>query len=416
MTKKIFLGLALMLILLVPTTVLSARAETAPPAPGDSDKFTFNAGGATFPYPLIDKWRVVYNADNPGIKLNYQAVGSGAGIKLFMSKKVDFAGSDAPLQAADIAKLTPAVKYQSGGGYYGTPTTTAPTVALHIPETMGAIVVVYNLPGIQKNGLYLTGDVIAKIFSGQIYYWHDDAIVKLQKDPEIAKALKNDANKIIVVHRSDGSGTTFAFTSYLSQVSSTWKGQVGKGTSVPWPVGMGGSGNAGVAAIVKKIPESIGYVELAYAKNNKMASLTGNAIVGGGSISMTYAFVQNHDKTAFLDATIETTAAAGAGAISSLPSPDGVWSNVSINDATGPKSYPIATFTYLLLNENLDQIPGMTQQKAQDLVHMLYWFVTDGQKYSEKLLYVPLPPAVQDLDKKGISMLKFNGQQLWKYP
>jgi ABC-type phosphate transport system substrate-binding protein len=242
--------------------------------------------------------------------------------------------------------------------------------------------------------------------------------VKLQKDPTIVQALKNDANKIVVVHRSDGSGTTFAFTSYLSQVSSTWKGQVGKGTSVPWPVGMGGSGNAGVAAIVKKVPESIGYVELSYAKNNMMASQTGNGagVVGSGLIPMTYAFVQNHDKTAFLDATVENTAAAAAGAISTLPSPDGVWSNVSINDAPGPKSYPISTFTYLLVNENLDQIPGMTQQKAHDLVHMLYWFVTDGQKYSEKLSYVPLPPAVQDLDKKGISMLKFNGQQLWTYP
>jgi len=395
-----------MLILLVPTTVLSARAETAPPAPNDSDKFTFNAGGATFPYPLIDKWRVVYNAENPGIHLNYQAVGSGAGIKLFSTSKVDFAGSDAPLQAADIAKLSPTVKYQSGGGFYGANTATKPIVPLHIPETMGAIVVTYNLPGVQKNGLLLTGDVIAKIFAGQIVYWHDDAIVRLQKDPAIVKALKNDGNKIVTVHRSDGSGTTFAFTSYLSQVSPTWKGLIGKGTSVPWPTGMGGSGNAGVAAIVKKVPESVGYVELAYAKSNKLAS----------GIPMTYAYVQNHDKTAFLDATVETTAAAAKGAISSLPSSDGVWSNVSINDAPGPKAYPIATFTYLLVNENLDQIPGMTKQKAQDLVHMLYWFVTDGQQYSDKLLYVPLPAAVQDLDKKGISMLKFNGQQIWAYP
>jgi phosphate ABC transporter phosphate-binding protein len=242
---------------------------------------------------------------------------------------------------------------------------------------------------------------------GQIIYWKDPAIVNLQTDPSIVQALKHDRNKIITVHRSDGSGTTFAFTSYLSQVSLDWKGQVGKGTSVPWQAGMGGSGNAGVAAIVKKVPDSIGYVELAYAKNNKMQ---------GTNIPMTYAYVQNHDKTAFLDATVENTAAAAAGAISTLPSPDGVWSNVSINDAPGPKSYPISTFTYLLVNENLDQIPGMTQQKAHDLVHMLYWFVTDGQKYSEKLSYVPLPPAVQDLDKKGISMLKFNGQQLWTYP
>ncbi len=386
MTKKIFLGLALMLVLIVPTTALSAHAESAPPAPGDGDKYNLNAGGATFPFPLVDKWRVEYTKQYPGIALNYQAVGSGAGIKLFTTKKVEFAGSDAPLQRAEIAK--------------------APKGTLHIPETMGAIVVVYNLQGVQQNGLKLTGDVIAKIFSGEIIYWHDNAIVKLQTDPTIAKALKADKNTIIVVHRSDGSGTTFAFTSYLSQVNSDWKGRIGKGTSVPWLTGMGGSGNAGVAAVVKKVPESIGYVELAYAKNNKLVS----------GIPMTYAYVQNHDKTAFLDATVATTAAAASGAISSLPASDGVWSNVSINDAPGPNAYPIATFTYLLVNPNLEQLKDMNQQKAQDLVHMLYWFVTDGQKYSTKLLYVPLPSAVQELDKKGISEIKYNGQQLWSYP
>ncbi|HZS73048.1 MAG TPA: phosphate ABC transporter substrate-binding protein PstS [Candidatus Nitrosotalea sp.] len=376
-----------MLILLVPTTVLSARADSAPPAaPGDSDKYNFNAGGSTFAFPIVDKWRVEYNKLYPGITLNYQAIGSGAGIKLFTAKKVEFAGTDAPLQSSDIAK--------------------APKGTLTIPESMGAIVVTYNLPGVQQNGLKLTGDVIAKIFSGQIIYWHDQAIVKLQTDPNIAKALQNDRNKIIVVHRSDGSGTTFAFTGYLSQVSSDWNGKIGHSTSVPWPTGMGGSGNAGVAAIVKKVPESVGYVELAYAKTNKMAS----------GIPMTYAYVQNHDKTAFLDATVDTTAAAAVGAISSLPAADGVWSNVSINNAPGPNSYPIVTFTYLLVNPNLEQLKGMDKQKAHDLVHMLYWFVTDGQKYATKLLYVPLPSAVQELDKKGISEIKFNGQQLWTYP
>ncbi|MDC8453626.1 MAG: phosphate ABC transporter substrate-binding protein PstS [Candidatus Nitrosotalea sp.] len=376
-----------MLILLVPTTVLSAHADSAPPAaPGDTDKYNFNAGGSTFAFPIVDKWRVEYNKLYPGITLNYQAVGSGAGIKLFTTKKVEFAGTDAPLLSADIAK--------------------APKGTLTIPESMGAIVVTYNLPGVQQNGLKLTGDVIAKIFSGQIVYWHDQAIIKLQTDPNIAKALQNDRNKIIVVHRSDGSGTTFAFTGYLSQVSSDWNGKVGHSTSVPWPTGMGGSGNAGVAAIVKKVPESIGYVELAYAKTNKLAS----------GIPMTYAFVQNHDKTAFLDATVDTTAAAAVGAISSLPAADGVWSKVSINDAPGPNAYPIVTFTYLLVNPNLEQLKGMDKQKAHDLVHMLYWFVTDGQKYATKLLYVPLPSAVQELDKKGISEIKFNGQQLWAYP
>ncbi|MDE1811992.1 MAG: phosphate ABC transporter substrate-binding protein PstS [Thaumarchaeota archaeon] len=388
MTNKILLGLALMLVLIMPTTVLNAHADTTPPpAPADGDKFNYNAAGSTFAFPIIDKWRVQYHDLYPGITLNYQPIGSGAGIKLYTAKKVDFAGTDAPLQASDIKK--------------------APKGTLTIPESMGAIVVTYNLPGVQKNGLLLTGDVIAKIFLGQIIYWHDPAIVNLQTDPTIAKALQDDRNKIILVHRSDGSGTTFAFTSYLSQVSSDWSAKVGHSTSVPWPTGMGGSGNAGVAAIVKKVPESIGYVELAYAKTNKLLS---------SKIPMTYAYIQNHDKTAFLDANLTTTAAAASGAISSLPAADGVWSNVSINDAPGPNAYPIATFTYLLVNPNLEQLKGMTQQKAQDLVHMLYWFVTDGQQYAPKLLYVPLPSAIQDIDEKGISEIKFNGQQLWSYP
>ena len=241
---------------------------------------------------------------------------------------------------------------------------------------------------------------------GEIIYWHDPAIVNLQTDPSIIQALKHDRNQIITVHRSDGSGTTFAFSSFLTQVSNDWAGKIGKGTSVPWETGMGGSGNAGVAAIVKKVPESVGYVELAYAKNN---------VIFGTNIPMTYAYIQNHDKTAFLDATIDTTKAAAAGAIKSLPPADGVWSDVSINDAPGPNAYPISTFTYLLVNPNLEQNPGMDKQKALDLVHMLYWFVTDGQKYSTSLLYVPLPDIVQELDKRGLSKLKFNGEQLWAY-
>jgi phosphate transport system substrate-binding protein len=386
MTKKIFLGLALMLILLVPTTVLSVRAESTPTEPASGDQYKYNAGGSTFAFPIIDKWRVEYS-QLYGNDLNYQAIGSGAGIKLFTSNSVDFAATDAPLQKSDIAK--------------------APKGTLTIPESMGAIVVTYNLQGVQKNGLLLTGDVIAKIFLGQIKQWHDSRIVNLQTDPAIKKALMADRNQIILVHRSDGSGTTFTFTNYLSKVSSDWRGKVGQGTSVPWPAGVGGSGNAGIAAIVKKVPESLGYVELAYAKSN---------YIFGTKIPMTYAFIQNHDKTAFLDATINTTAAAAAGSISSLPTADGVWSKVSINNAPGPNAYPISTFTYLLVNPNLDKIRGMDKQKAQDLVHMLYWFVTDGQQYSKSLLYVPLPSEVQELDKKGISEIKFQGQQLWSYP
>ena len=383
MTKKIFLGIALMLILIVPTTSLSANAVSEPTAPGDTDNYALNAAGATFPYPLIDKWRVEYNNAYPGITLNYQSIGSGAGIKLFTTQKVDFAASDAPLQPSDLQ--------------------VAPKHTLHIPETMGAIVVVYNLPEFPKSGLKLTGKVIADIYMGKIITWNDQAIKKL--NPEIKNLSRN---KIILVHRSDGSGTTFAFTDYLSKVSAAWKGGVGQGTSVPWPAGVGGSGNAGIAAIVSKVPYSMGYVELAYAKQNYMVST-------GTKIPMTYAFVQNHDKTAFLNATIDTTYAAAKVAIKNLPESTGVWSTVSINDAPGPNSYPISTFTYLLVNADLDQIKGMDKQKAQDLVHMLYWFVTNGQQYSKKLLYVPLPDSVQELDKRGLAQIKFQGQQLFAY-
>jgi phosphate ABC transporter phosphate-binding protein len=401
MTKKILLGLTLMLILLVPTTVLSAHAQTTNPGPtppADGDKFNYNAGGSTFVYPLMDKWRVEYNQLYSGIKLNYQPVGSGAGIKLFTAKKVDFAGTDAPLQASDYKK--------------------APQGTLTIPESMGAIVMTYNLPGVQKNGLLLTGDVIAKIYLGQIIYWHDDAIVSLQTDPSIAQALKDDKNKIILVHRSDGSGTTFAFTDYLSKVNSDWAGKIGHATSVPWPAGMGGPGNAGVANIVKKVSESLGYVELGYAVHNKMVSKTGNGagVTGSGQISMPYAYIQNADGNAFVQPTVLNVEAAAAQGISSLPTADGVWSNVSINNQPGPNTYPIVSFTYLLVDPNLDQIKGESQQKTQDLVHMLYWMVTDGQQYATKLSYAPLPGTLQDLDMTGLSKIKYDGTQIWAYP
>ncbi len=377
MTKKIILGAALMLILIVPTTSLSAHADTAPPAPLDSDKYTIKAAGATFPYPLIDKWRVDYNAQYPGISLNYQSVGSGAGVSLYTKKVVDFGASDAPLQPSEATK--------------------APNT-LHIPETMGAIVMTYNLPEFQKSGLKLTGPVIADIFLGKITTWNSPAIAKLNPGVTLS------ANKIVLVHRSDGSGTTFAFTDYLSKVSPEFKGRIGQGKSVPWVTGVGGSGNAGIAAIVKKVPWSMGYVELAYAKTNKLA---------GSNIPMTYAYIQNHDKTAFLDATVDTTLAAGQGAVASMPASDGDWSHVSINNAPGANAYPIATYTYLLVNKNLDQIKGMDTQKASDLVHMLYWFVTDGQQRSTKLLYVPLPSGVVQIDESGLHKIMFNGKPVW---
>jgi len=377
MTKKIILGVALMLILIVPTTSLTVHADTVPPAPLDSDKYAYTGAGSTFVFPLMDKWRVDYHAQYPQITLNYQSVGSGAGVTLYTKNIVDFGATDAPLSPSESAK--------------------APHT-LHIPESMGAIVVAYNLPEFQKNGLKLTGSVLADIFLGKITTWNNVAIAKLNPGVTLS------ANKIVLVHRSDGSGTTFAFTDYLSKVSPQWASKVGQGKTVPWITGVGGSGNAGVAAIVKKVPWSMGYIELAYAKTNKLA---------GSNIPMTYAYMQNHDKTAFLDATVDTTLAAGQGTVASLPESDGNWSHVSINDASGANAYPIVTYTYLLVNENLDKVKGMDVQKAKDLVHMIYWFVTDGQQRSTKLLYVPLPSGIVQIDESGLHKIMFKGQPVW---
>jgi len=326
---------------------------------------TLNAAGATFPFPLIDKWRVEYNKIHSDVQLNYQSIGSGAGIKLHTTKSIDFAASDAPLQPAEA------------GNASGT---------LHIPETIGAVTISYNLPGIAK-GLKLTGQVIANIFSGNITKWNDKMITDLNPD------LNLPNQQIAVAHRADGSGTTFVFTSYLSKVSPDWQTKVGHGKTVPWPLGIGGQGNAGVAGIVKSTPYSIGYVELAYVMQN----------------NMTYAFVQNADGTAFVEPTLDTIAADAASASANLPSPDGDWSKVSIVNEPGNNSYPISSFTYLLVYKDLSQVKGMTQDKAKAVIDFINWAIHDGQQFSTSLLYVPLPDPVVKLDEQGLSEIQYSG-------
>jgi phosphate ABC transporter phosphate-binding protein len=356
MTNKVIMGLALMLVLLVPATSLPVMAQSTT---------ALNAAGATFPFPLIDKWRVEYAKLHPDVSLNYQSIGSGAGIKLFTQKTVDFAASDAPLQTSEAAKAP------------GT---------LHIPETIGAVTVSYNIPGISK-GLKLTGSVIADIFAGKITKWSDTKITNL--NPTLT--LPNQ--DIIVAHRSDGSGTTFVFTSYLSAVSSDWKTSIGAAKSVQWPGGVGGQGNAGVANIVKTTQYSVGYVELAYVMQNNMS----------------YAFVQNADGADFVEPTLATIAADAASASTSLPDSDGDWSKVSIVNQPGKDSYPISSFTYLLVYKDLSQVNGMTQEKAKDVVDFLNWAIHDGQQYSSDLLYVPLPDAVVKKNEQAISSIGFTG-------
>ena len=358
MTKKLLLGLALMLILIIPTTSLYASAQS-------SQQFQLNGAGSTFVFPLMDKWRVEYNKINSNVQLNYQSIGSGAGIKLLTAKTVDFAASDAPLSTTDAAKIP------------GT---------LTIPESIGAITVSYNIPGMQS-GLKLTGPVIASIFMGNITKWNDKMITQLNPDQSMPD------QQISVVHRSDGSGTTFAFTDYLSTVSPDWKTGVGQGKSVPWPTGIGAQGNEGVAGVIEKTPYSIGYVELAYAFQNKMA----------------YAFVQNADGSAFVEPSLITTAAGASAAATNLPQADGDWSKVSIVNQPGKDSYPISTLTYILVFKNLEQVNGMTQDKATAEINFLKWIINDGQQFSTPLLYVPIPDAVKKIDEQGLAQIQFVG-------
>ena len=358
MTKKVIMGFTLMLILLVPAMSMHASAQT-------SQSYTITGAGSTFVFPLMDNWRVEYNKIHPEIMLNYQSIGSGAGIKLLEQKSVDFGASDAPLSATDMQK--------------------APGV-ITIPESIGGITIAYNLPGIDK-GLKLTGPVIAQIFMGNITSWNDPAIVNLNPGTSLP------SQKIVVAHRSDGSGTTYAFTDYLSKISPDWKAKIGQGKSVPWPVGTGGQGNAGVANIVKTTQYAIGYVELAYVFQNKM----------------TYAFVQNADGNAFVEPTLDSVAADAAVASGNLPSADGDWSKVSIVNEPGSNSYPISTLTYVMIYKDLSTVNGETQDKSTQVLDFLNWIINDGQQYASGLLYVPLPDSIKKIDEAGLAQVSFSG-------
>jgi phosphate ABC transporter phosphate-binding protein len=355
------------------TPSLNANAQSAPDTPNGNLKFDITGAGATFPFPLIDLWRVEYHNDFDNVNLNYQSIGSGGGIKQHIEKTVNFAASDAPLteKERDLAPGT-----------------------LHIPETIGGVVIAYNIPEIPEKGLKLTGKTISHIFMGNVTKWNDPEIANL--NPE----LKLPDQDIIVAHRSDGSGTSFVFTDYLSTVDPDpgWAKKVGKGKSVPWPTGLAAAGNEGVAGIIKSTTYSIGYVELAYAFQTKMS----------------YAYVQNGDKSKFIEPSIETVAAAAEGVVDRLPASEANWSAVSIVNAPGPKSYPISSLTYLLVYDDVKPV-SKNKDQAKALVHMIYWMVTDGQKFSPSLMYVPLPDKIVELDKKGLSKITYDGEVLWKY-
>jgi phosphate ABC transporter phosphate-binding protein len=331
-----------------------------------AQQVTLNGAGATFPFPLIDEWRVDYQNIKPGVNINYQSIGSGGGIKQFTEKTVDFGATDAPLSAEEIQK--------------------APN-AVHIPETIGAVVAAYNLP---VEGLKLTGPILADIFLGKITKWNDPRI------QEINPGLTLPAEDIVVVHRSDGSGTTYVWTDYLSNVSSSWNQQIGKGKSIEWPVGVGAPGNEGVANSINTTPNAIGYVELAYALTT----------------GMKHAALQNQAGN-FVPASIDSTKAAVAAAASSLPKGDQPWTNVTMVNAPGADSYPISSFSYLLLYKDLTTNPALKdQRKAQDLVDFITWAITDGQEFAPDLGYVPLPEQVVQLNQETLRGLTFNGAPL----
>jgi phosphate transport system substrate-binding protein len=350
-------------------------------AGGGGQAITINGAGATFPFPLIDTWRVEYQSVIPSVSINYQSIGSGGGVRQFTERTVDFGASDAPLTEEEMQAL--------------------PSTPVHIPETIGSVVAAYNLPGIDK-GLKLTGPVLADIFAGKITRWDDQRIRELNPDLSIPAA------DIVVVHRSDGSGTTFIWTSYLSQVSPEWNQTIGAGKSVQWTVGLGASGNEGVSNTILSTPNSIGYVELTYALTT----------------DMDYASLMNREGN-FVEPTVDSTQAAAQAAIImnntgtagnntsasavSLPSGDQSWTHVSLLDAPGADSYPIASFSYLLLYKELStNIDSM--EKARALAEFINWAITDGQQFASPLHYVPLPDSVVQHNQQTLRLLTFNGQ------
>jgi len=332
-------------------------------------EITLTGAGATFPYPLLSSMITQYtHSTGANVKVNYQPIGSGGGITALEGKTVDFAGSDAPLSASDMEK--------------------APN-SLHIPETIGAVTIAYKLPNV-STGLRLTGDVIAKIFSGTITTWNDPAIQNLNS------GISLPAESILVVHRSDGSGTTFIFTGYLTASSSDWENSVGQGKTVSWPVGIGANGNTGVASVVQGQNYAIGYVELAYALEN----------------NMTVAAIQNPAGNWVLPSLDSTQKAAQSAASMGLPAGDASWGNVNILNAPDEQAYPIVSFSYLLAYKELKVIPGMTQEKATELVQFLWYVVHNGQQLAPSLEYASLPMNVVQIDEITIQSITFNGQSL----
>jgi phosphate transport system substrate-binding protein len=321
------------------------------------NKLLINGAGATFPNPIYSKWFSEYGKKSTGVEINYQSVGSGAGIKQVTDGTVDFGASDGPMNDDQLKA------YQDKHGF----------PVLHFPTVLGADVPTYNIPGVTA-ALNFTPEALAGIYLGKITKWNDPAVTGANKGVNLP------ANDIVVVHRSDGSGTTYIWTDYLSKVSPEWKSKVGTGGSVNWPVGLGGKGNEGVTGQIKNAPNSIGYVELIYAISNKMP----------------YGNVKNSSGT-FIKADLASVTAAAAGAAKSMPDDF----RVSITDATGKTAYPIASFTWLLIPSKISDAG-----KRDAIKGFVKWMLADGQSYAEPLAYATLPKEVVAKEMKALGNIQ----------
>ncbi len=313
--------------------------------------------GATFPYPIYSKWFSEYHKLHPNIQFNYQDIGSGGGIRQITEGTVDFGASDGPMTDQQLQE------YRSKHGFG----------ILHVPTVLGAVVVTYNIPGITAS-LNLSPEVIAGIYLGKITRWNDPAL------GSINPGVKLPPTDIVVVHRSDGSGTTYCWTDYLSKVSEEWKTKVGKGTSVNWPVGLGGKGNEGVSGQVKQTTGAIGYVELIYAAQNNLP----------------YAHVKNAAGV-FVKPDLASITAAAAAAARNMPGDF----RVSITNAPGKDAYPISTFTWLLIPERIS-----SPEKQRAITEFLHWMLTSGQDLAGALIYARLPKGLVGSEEREVAMVE----------
>src|SRR2546425_1605568 len=342
-----------------PLVALTAILALAAPA---AAQVKLTGAGATFPTIIYQDWMLSYNQTHPDVQLNYQSIGSGGGIRQFSDGTVDFGATDAPMKDSAITAINGNV--------------------LHIPTVLGGDVPTYNLPEV-KETLRFTPDVLADIFLGKITKWSDARITAVNP------GVKLPATDVVVVHRSDGSGTSFIWTDYLSKVSPEWEQKGGRGTSVNWPVGLGGKGNEGVTATVKQTPGAIGYVELGYAMINKLPA---------GSV--------RNKAGKFIAPTLESITAAAAGAMSAMgPRTD---FRVSITNPDGDKAYPIASFTWFLLHKQYDDAA-----KAGALVKFVWWAETEGQAKAEPLGYAPLPRQLRPWIEARLKTITAGGKSVW---